>query len=243
MNFLILGDVPNDMEGIDPTIEGICCVYIRGQDFLVLIDHHHAELRDTDTGKRIDSLDIKEFTLSEGICQISPNTILVAGYKKKKGGGVQFSLLEIEVRRTKLKLLDKQLEVPNVVSALTCYTAEDDKLIIVVSLPNSVLAMEYESGKTVWELNDPKYDGKTVEPMGICSDGANHLFLLDYGVGDKRGNEKDGRVLVLNTKGEIVKKLWDIPSQGWAACWVPVQRKLVISNNYSMIYVHDIEYK
>ena len=109
------------------------------------------------------------------------------------------------------------------------------KLLVMTSwIDRTILALDYSTLQEVWRMKAVVCDGKIINPHGICSDGAGHLFIADG---------YNHRILTLCTDGTELRKLTETENIANNMVWIASQRKLAVSCATDFIIrVYNVEY-
>ncbi len=121
--------------------------------------------------------------------------VLIGG---KIGG--QCKIIQCIIRDAKITQGDKQITIPmSFINGLAFTTYQNKKYVLATDCGSrTIIAVDFDSGATLWKIQNAEYNGKPVVPYGICTDGGNHLLLADY---DAR------RILVVYITGQIKSEL------------------------------------
>ena len=152
------------------------------------------ELRDSVTGNLLDTYHM-DFHPYQGSCQDSPETVLIGGKI-----GRQTKVIQCVINNGKITKVLKQINIPlSNIDGLTSLIHHNKKYVIATDCGNkTVVAVDLYSGVIEWEIKNTQYNGKSVMPYGICTDGGKHLLLVDYNA---------RRVLVVDMGGRIKSEL------------------------------------
>ncbi len=176
-------------------LKGLSCISYNGRYMLVLARNYALEMRCTSSGGLLGILSNPGFHLYNGICQDSPGTVLVSGMEEGQEKLVQYIIGNGQITRG-------NKEIPVTLGnclGLTIITTHDQKIVVFTSLSEkSIKAVDFETGREIWEITRATFNGKDVEPYDVCTDGASHLFVSD---------SHAGRVLVVNIHGQIEREI------------------------------------
>ncbi len=206
-------------------IQGMTCHHAAGQDTLVLAMPGKIELRDAVRGNLLDSLDIHGFMPSRGICQDSQETVLIGGKIGQQQKAMQFIIKQGKITKGNKQI---NIQLPSI-RGLTSITHDNKKYVIATSfISNSIVAIAFDTGAEVWMIKDAVYNGKQVEPWGICTDGGSHLLLADC---------RARRILVLDVEGRIKRALiTNIPDYCFHVTYIRSIDKLAVTFWSSGVY-------
>ncbi len=83
---------------------------------------------------------------------------------------------------------------------------------------NTIQAIDSETGKVIWEVIG-EYEGKKIEPHGMCSDQSGHIYVADG---------SNNRVLQLSCTGQIERCLFSTPGIAYDVQWLEGNSKLLV---------------
>ncbi len=188
------------------------------------------ELRDGKSGALLDSLVIPGFSSFSGICQDTDNTILVSGEIDK-----QAKVIQCLIKDGKISKSGKEVVMPiPYISGLVSVFCDKKKVLFAISRKHkAIVAVDFETGSTVWEMKNKEYKGKEIEPHGMGTDRGHSLFIADY---------EGRRILVINCNGTIERDIiTDIPHCRQVTC-VPALRKLAVTDGNYNVYTYNVQY-
>ncbi len=224
-------------------IRGLGCFLDNGTEMIVLTTERRVELegssqaenkinlRDGRTGALLDSLIIPGFSAYSGVCQDSDNTVLVSGEVDK-----QCKVIQCQIKDGKISKSGKEIVMPiPYISGLVSVFCDNKKVLFAISRKHkAIVAVDFDSGSTVWEMKDKVYKGKEIEPHGLCTDRGHSLFIAD---------NAGRRILVINCNGTIERDIiTDIPHCRQVTC-IPALRKLVVTDGNYNLYMYNVQYK
>ncbi len=152
--------------------EGRGLVAMAGEhsQYIVMVTQNGLELYH-DSGRLLFSLNIPHFAPSyAGICQEGNDSVLVLNGKTTSSMGTQ--IMECVINNDKIQLTEKRMEIPLMYITGICSVYHNNEHLVVVTsnFENAVLALAYETGQVVWEMRRVEYEGKIIQPQGICTD-------------------------------------------------------------------------
>ena len=208
------------------------CLHNNGEDKLVLTYWGgHIELRDGNTGDMVDTLRIPGFKPHSGICQDSPNTVLIAGRV-----GDQGKLIQCIMINNKLVKGDQEITVNmEYICGMTLIRRNNRRIVVAIDSNPSVIAIDYGSGNQLWKICNTRLNSRLFRPhaLEICTDRRGHLFVADYQKG----------VVVMDIFGNILK---EICTDTYIRCLdvkcIPNRNKLIV-RDLDGIHLYDIKYR
>ena len=193
------------------------------------------QLRDGRNGSLVDTLSIPGFRTDFGVCQDSPNTVLISGRM-----GLQRRIMQCNINNNKITKGDKEIGIDiQAISGITCIIQNDRKILVATcgysNTEKFIIAVDYQSGRQLWKISEPIFNGRKIVPWKICSDGDDYLFVTNSG---------NSRVVVMDTQGEIKQEICtDIVDKCWDVTCIPDRNKLIVSDDSENIYLYDIKYQ
>ena len=226
-------DVTDDILGI----AGMTCCHDNDKDMLVLsLLPDSIQLRDGRNGSLVDAVHIPGFKTWIGMCQHSPNSVLIIGMMEG-----QRKMIQCNIDNNRITKGDKEMSIDlQIITGITLSRRNNRKMVVATcggfDCEPAIVAVDYDNGHQLWKITKPTFNGRDIiSPWKICSDGGENLFVADW---------NNSRIVVIDTQGEIKEEICtDIDDYCRAVTCIPDRNKLIVCDYQNNISVYDIKYQ
>ena len=194
---------------------------------------HRLELRDAKTGKlTVTQKSDSYYTRSSydnntngPMCQISTDAVLTCEFST--GRATEYIL-------TGDKLMPgATVNIPmGCINAIAVGQQGGNSLVFAASSKyGKILAVNFESCKTVWEVGGKEHDGLEIVPEALCIGANGNLYVAD---------STNCRIVELTSTGQVIGTLYTTDFWISAIAWMAGKRRLVMSDANGMVYVCEV---